>query len=116
LKPRHTHSGFDNFVGPDAGSADFHALHAAVNHSTHALEIGAEGTFDVFDDVHTDTALFLGQTTSRDTSTKGLSLATNITNFAHFTPQSLGRTILWLDASKTYGKNKSTRVGHGLTI
>ena len=83
-------SGLHNLVGADAGSADSHADNTAVDQYTHALKVGAERTLRVFHNVHTDTALLLGQTATGDVAAEGFVLAANFTDSAHF---SIPRTL-----------------------
>lgn len=73
----------DDFAGAEAGSADGEALDAAVDNSPDALQIGLEFTFGVLDHVHTDTALFLSQTTAGDVASESLMLSAEFADLSH---------------------------------
>ena len=76
-------SGFDDFIGADASGADAHLLDFAVDQHTDILQIGAECALGVFDDMETDAALLLGQTTVGDVAADRLMLAAYFTNSTH---------------------------------
>ena len=98
-------SGFDDSVGTDAGGADLDGLDGAIVVDSNCLEVGAEGTLRVFHDVHTDTTLLLGKTSTGDVTTNSLVLSANLANSAHF------NTSDAIDVTKCF--KKTTRDLHG---
>ena len=81
-------SGLGDFVRTNTGGADLKAGNAAIDPATNPLQVRAEGALRVFHHVHTDTALFLGQTATGNMTADSLALSANVTNF-YSTPQSL---------------------------
>jgi len=82
-------SGLGDFVRTNTGGADLKAGNAAIDPATNPLQVRAEGALRVFHHVHTDTALFLGQTATGNMTADSLALSANVTNLAHSTPQCL---------------------------
>lgn len=80
---RYASAGFLNFAATNAGNADFLAYHCTVFHDSDGLNIRLECTGRHFNDVHTDTAFFLGKSSTNDGSTVEFLLSTYITYVAH---------------------------------
>lgn len=59
-------------------------LDSTIDEHTDILDVRAEGTLGVLDNVKTDTAFFLGQTTVGDVPADRLMLAAYFANSAHF--------------------------------
>ena len=75
--------GLDDLAGTQACGADGQSLDTAIDNRADALQIGLEFALGVFDHVHTDTALLLGQTATGDVTAGGLVLAANLANCSH---------------------------------
>ena len=76
-------SGFDNLIGADAGRADSHTLDFTIDQNADILNVRAEGAFGVFDNMETNAAFLLGQTTVGDVTADYLMLSAYFTYSAH---------------------------------
>ena len=69
--------------GADASGAHLDSLDGAAFIDLDILKIYFKGTLHVFDNVHTDTAGFLGQTLAGDAAAVAAGLAAECADFAH---------------------------------
>jgi hypothetical protein len=92
----------NDFAGAEASGADSHALDAAINERTDALQVRLKFALGDFDHVHTDTALFLGQTAASDVTAESLVFAADFATLTHFLV--LLGLLLLLYMKMLYGK------------
>ena len=74
---------FGVVTGTDASGAHAHTLGLAVHENANRLDIGDEGTFDVLNDVQTDTAGHFGKTFAGDASARDFLFTAHHTYVAH---------------------------------
>jgi len=74
---------FGVVAGTDAGGTHFDTFYGAVIIDPDILKIDFESAFDIFHDVHTDTAGFFRQTFAGDASAVAAGFTADRANFAH---------------------------------
>ena len=79
-KLANTRLGLGDLVRAQAGGADFDALDAVAFANPHVLQVRFERTFDVLDQLQTNAAFLLRQTTVGNAATDRLALTTNVTD------------------------------------
>ena len=77
-------SGFLNLAGANALNANFTADNTTVFHDANILNVRFKRAGGNFYDVHTDSALFLGKTSTDDGCSLRFLLSANFTDVAHF--------------------------------
>jgi hypothetical protein len=75
---------FDVVAGADAGSAHLNSFDSAAFVDFDILQIDFKLAFDIFDDVHTDTAGFDRQTLTGDAAAVAFGFAADGADFTHF--------------------------------
>lgn len=76
--------GFVEIASTDATYAKLNLLDRAILNNTDILNIRLEGTLDVFDNVHTDTAGLLSETAAGNATAFKLLLTAEVADVTHF--------------------------------